>query len=267
MIIRLISDIHLEAFSNSNEELINQFAASDDRDAESVLVLAGDISSNKDQLIQFLTGVAPRFKHTFFVGGNHEGYKHHFQEWNSSMRERFDVIPKLSAAVLDEVLCQEYDGTRFIYGTLWADGGPTLADKGAVGFYLNDFRLIRWENRKFRVPDMIELNRCAKARIKEFLETPFDGKTVVITHHLPSRRCVSDRFWPGDGSDGANGGFASNCDALMAADSGPALWVHGHTHDFIDTTLWNTRVLCNPTGYRGEWANGSVGGPVMFAEV
>jgi Icc-related predicted phosphoesterase len=80
------------------------------------------------------------------------------------------------------------------------------------------------------------------------------GKTVVITHHLPSRRLVSARFWPKDGSDGANGGFVGDCDNIIALHE-PNLWIHGHTHDTIDTELWKTRIICNPAGYRGEWAS------------
>jgi hypothetical protein len=100
---------------------------------------------------------------------------------------------------------------------------------------------------------MMRIHLGQKSKIDAYLREPFNGKTVVITHHLPSRRLVSARFWPGDGSDGANGGFVGQCDDLLAGDDAPDLWVFGHTHDSMDTTLWKTRVMCNPAGYRGEW--------------
>jgi hypothetical protein len=32
-------------------------------------------------------------------------------------------------------------------------------------------------------------------------------------------------------------------------------FVNGHTHDFIDTVVGNTRVVCNPLGYPNERFN------------
>jgi Icc-related predicted phosphoesterase len=109
--------------------------------------------------------------------------------------------------------------------------------------------------RRFTVDDMIAEHKAQKELMRQFIEHSSKGpnKTVVVSHHLPSRRLVSARFWPKDGSDGANGGFASDCDNMICTLE-PNLWVHGHTHDTLDTTLWKTRVVCNPAGYRGEWA-------------
>ena len=73
---------------------------------------------------------------------------------------------------------------------------------------------------------------------------PNSGPTVVVTHHLPSRRSVSAEF-----ADSAlNPAFASDLDDLVTR-SGAALWVHGHTHTSCDYTLGATRVVCNPKGY------------------
>jgi Icc-related predicted phosphoesterase len=122
-----------------------------------------------------------------------------------------------------------------------------------VGLYLNDFRLIEKSvGVKWTTDDMIELHKKQKQQIREYLEASFEGRTVVVSHHLPSRRLVSERFRPRGGSDGINGGFASDCDELICVYE-PWLWVHGHTHDTIDTKLWQTRIVCNPAGYRGEW--------------
>ena len=257
MLIRVASDLHLEGFIGRNVETLTiDFLPKDDRDSEAVLILAGDISSDPNQLVGFLSVLEKRFKHVFYVPGNHEAYRHNFDAWNMTMREQFDEhLKNTSATVLDEVRCSIFDGVRFVYGTLWGDGGPTLADRGQVGFYLNDFRLITREDgqRRFTVDDMMAEFKAQKATLRAWLEQPYDGKTVVVTHHLPSRRLVSARFWPRDGSDGANGGFVGECDDILAGDHAPAIWVHGHTHDTIDTKLWKTRIVCNPAGYRGEW--------------
>jgi hypothetical protein len=260
--IRIASDLHLEGFVNRNPEtLAIDFLPHDSRDAESVLVLAGDISSAPDQLVGFLQVCLSRFPQVIFIPGNHEFYKHDYFAWNSEMSDRFlQYCPGLIFAN-GGVGYTEIEGVRFIYGTLWGDGGPSLADQGAVGYYLNDFRLITNGSHpdhgsfvKFTVRNMIDIHKKQKATIDEYLRMKFAGKSVVITHHLPSRRLVSARFWPKDGSDGANGGFVGNCDDILAYDHAPDLWIHGHTHDTIDTELWKTRIICNPAGYRGEWA-------------
>jgi hypothetical protein len=269
--IRIASDLHLEAFSGRNAEVLAlDFLPRDDRDSESILVLAGDISSQDTQLIPFLKACCVRFPRVFYVAGNHEFYRHDYVIYSKEIKAEIlamsgdgGSLQNLECA-FDDVGYEELEDLkiRLIFTPLWADGGPTLMDQGRTGFYLNDFRLITMPmhddphyrpSRKFSVEDMMRIHKEQKAEILRLLETPFDGRSVVITHHLPSRRLVSARFWPGDGSDGANGGFASNCDNMICTLE-PWLWIHGHTHDTIDTELWKTRIICNPAGYRGEYA-------------
>ena len=263
--LRIASDLHLEGFLGSDfETLVLKFLPKDDRDQESALVLAGDISSNRDQLVGFLQACLSRFKRVLFVPGNHETYKHNIDTWNAEMSDRFvQHCPGLMFAT-SGVSTFEYSGCRFILSTLWGDGGKCKADQDAVSWFLNDFRLIRCDtpDRKFLIQDMISTHKRMKTAIEDILCVPFDGKTIVVTHHLPSRRLVSPRFWPKDGSDGANGGFVGECDDILAkTEIAPRLWVFGHTHDCIDTSLWGTRCVSNPTGYRGEWDNGFSAGP------
>lgn len=261
--LRVSSDLHLEAFRGRDpESLAIDFLPKDDRDKESMLVLAGDISSVPDQLVAFLRVCLSRFEKVLFIPGNHELYHHDYFAWNAEMADRLEkYCPGLIYALDNVGYYDALPGVRFIFGTMWGDGGPTLADQGQVGYFLNDFRLISYGTTdrgtaklRFTVDKMKEIFKTQKATIEEYLKSSFSGKTVVVTHHMPSRRLVSKRFWPNDGSDGANGGFVGDCDNILAYDHAPNLWIHGHTHDTIDTELWKTRIVCNPAGYRGEWA-------------
>lgn len=85
---------------------------------------------------------------------------------------------------------------------------------------------------------------ASRAFLEHALTEPFDGPTIVVTHHLPSLRSVAERFR----ANPVSAGFASNLDDLV--DRGATLWVHGHTHD---SCLWRsdggTLVACNPAGY------------------
>lgn len=254
---RICSDLHLEGFLGRDPAtLLIDFIPEDLRDASSVLVLAGDISSVPDQLVGFLRVCRERFPRVIFIPGNHEHYRHNYDAYNMEMRARLDThLPTVDVALADETRVFTVGTTRFVCTTMWGDGGPTEKDKATVGFYLNDFRLITRGTGtvRFTVEDMITEHRRAKISLHAHLKQPWDGKTVVVTHHLPSRRLVSERFLARDGSDGANGGFVGASEDILAYDHAPDVWIHGHTHDSIDTVLWKTRVVCNPAGYRGEW--------------
>jgi calcineurin-like phosphoesterase family protein len=73
---------------------------------------------------------------------------------------------------------------------------------------------------------------------------PFDGKTVVVTHHAPSSQSVHPRY----ANDLLTPAFASNLENLMDGDRA-ALWIHGHMHDPFDYEIYGTRVVCSPRGY------------------
>lgn len=257
--IRIASDLHLEQYGGTPETALSKrFIPPDDRDAESLLVLAGDISSVGFQLTNFIATTERRFAHVIYVPGNHEFYGSEMYEWVEDTQKRFaDSLINTSAAWMhfEEKIIE---GVRFVYGTLWGDGGHSLSDLSKVGRGLRDFYVIRYNNprigvHRFTALHMQELHKEQKEELKEILETPFDGKTVVISHHLPSRRLVHPRFVPSDGSDGINGGFVGDCDDILAYDSAPALWIHGHTHDTSeDGKLWKTQIRCNPAGYYFE---------------
>lgn len=263
--IRIASDLHLEAFTGRNPAtLAHDFLPPDERDANSILVLAGDISSSGEQLIGFLAECCKRWARVYYVPGNHEWYRHDYKRYTDELRTSLqstisDVFTNLRFAI-DDVGYEELEdlGIRFIFAVLWGDGGPHLVDQGRVGAALNDFCLITNMDgtsfKKFTVRDMIYEYKKQKKQIGSFLEQPFDGRTIVITHHLPSREIVSARFWPSDGSDGINGGFVGECDDFLHGEHAPWLWIHGHTHDTVDQVIGHTRVVANPCGYRGEWA-------------
>ena len=72
---------------------------------------------------------------------------------------------------------------------------------------------------------------------------PFDGKTVVVTHHAPRRESVAARY----AADVVSAGSASDLpDAFFDV---PVLWIHGHVHNSFDYVVGNCRVITNPRGY------------------
>ena len=253
--IRVASDLHLEQRFGKRAVFLHQtFLPPDERDTESVLVLAGDISSKPDQLIPFLREVEKHFPKVYYMPGNHEFYGHQMLKWAQDFRNTMASGPKKDPTCLKTefatlgVSYEELENMRIIFGTLWADGGRSSYEQAMVARGLNDFHVIHTDDKKkFTVPDMILLHKQQKAEIKAHLAKPFDGITVVATHHMPSYRLCHPRF-----GNEINGGFASDCEDILTGENAPDIWIHGHTHDTGDNIMWNTRIVCNPSGYYFE---------------
>jgi calcineurin-like phosphoesterase family protein len=64
----------------------------------------------------------------------------------------------------------------------------------------------------------------------------------VVSHHLPSKLSVAERFK----TDMPSPCFASNLDHFFGKMD---LWIHGHTHDNFDYESMGIRVICNHRGY------------------
>jgi hypothetical protein len=250
--IRYASDMHLEGFLKTSPALLEEaFLPKDDRDAESILVLAGDICAFKDQLIGFIKYVEGRFLRVHYIPGNHEYYHYDFDVWNSRARAEMEQHLVNTTFATDDVVETCYGNFRIIQTTMWGDGGKNAFERDCVRKGLYDFSLIRKTEdgavRAFTVKDMIELHHKQRARVEELLKTNWSGSTIVVTHHLPSYALCAPRFGTNE-----NGGFASACDDLITQYS-PRAWIHGHTHDTMETQVGNTLVVCNPRGYRREW--------------
>lgn len=245
--IRVLSDLHLEQLLGQREEFLAlTFVPPDPRDAESILVLAGDISSKPQQLVPFLGWLKDRFMKVYFIPGNHEYYGHEFHSWASNIEAALEGSGIAFSG--NGTMVHELEGVRLICATLWGDGGASFQEHAEIGRCLNDFRLVKIGNKRFVVSDMQKIHKQHKREIREQLDRPFDGKTVVVTHHMPSYQLCHPRF-----GNAINGGFAAHADDLMCGENAPTIWIHGHTHDSIDRKLHECRVVCNPAGYRYEY--------------
>lgn len=85
----------------------------------------------------------------------------------------------------------------------------------------------------------LELNFIVK-RLRE----PFDGNTVVVTHHAPHPGSVQARYR----GDALSPAFASDLTDILERYR-PELWIHGHDHASHDYSVGQTRILSNQAGY------------------
>jgi predicted phosphodiesterase len=240
MKLHIVSDLHL---SVAGFELP---AADAD-----VIVLAGDIARPAEACAWARQLAKP----VIYVAGNHEFY-------GSSLDDTLAALRQHSAGTNVHVLEGDavvIDGVRFLGTTLWTDfaifdtSGQRAAAEAQALALIRDFSRIRAEAsspRLFTPADSIALFKHGAAGLESKLGEPFDGPTVVVTHHAPSTRSVHPRFE----SSLLNACFVSNAEHLLDG-SRARLWIHGHTHDSFDYTVHGTRVLCNPRGYAKHGVN------------
>lgn len=208
-----------------------------------------------------------------FVPGNHEFYSSGVSSPRTKSGDHL-LIKKVAEAsrsrrqgfhILDDDLL-ELGGVRFVGGTLWTDFMMDLKDDEhfvwrmeSAPSQLADFSRIRLGTGRRMTPgDMIGCHRVTHAFIERHLAIPFDGKTVVVTHHLPHPDCTPAAYRDWDTNylfACGNGAFED----ILNSDAAPALWICGHTHHPSDVKVGRTRIICNPMGYLrvpSERANG-----------
>ncbi len=212
-----------------------------------IIILAGDVG-RPDHAVQWAASLG---KPVLYVPGNHEYY-------DASIRSTLDDLQRRCAGTQITVLNQAQTvlhGVRFVGATLWTDymvygDGPHRDDAIAEALkFVPDYRCILDNEIGDRsgtfTPDHAQaIFQTHSTWIDSTLDQPFDGPTVVITHHAPSAQSIHPRF----AGSPINVCFVSDLEHLMGEDRA-VLWVHGHTHDSFDYTVKGTRVVCNPRGY------------------
>lgn len=222
-----------------------------------VAVLAGDIHVGL-AAVTWADDLARRLgMPVVLIAGNHEHYGTHRSY--GTLPQMVDSLRVAAASTSGRVVFLEREtavvaGVRFVGCTLWTDfelyGNPAEA-MAHVAAQMNDFRLIAYRpGIRFSPNDARREFMLARRFLETELAKPFDGATVVVTHHLPSLRSVPQRFR----ADMLSAGYASHLDSLVER-CRAELWVHGHTHDSADYAISGTRVLCNPRGYSGYELN------------
>lgn len=246
------SDIHLEM----NDVDIKNTEKAD------VLILAGDVFVEADlkefnsdidsflddyrsyRIHNFFINCSKEFKDIIFVTGNHENYRSDFDKTIPNIKKKLSYIKNLHILEKDFIII---DGVQFIGSTLWTDMNNNCeSSKEFIKRYMNDFRIIKKLNRKFTPDDAIEEHNKT---LEYFNKEITSGKVVVVTHHAPSSLSIADEY---KGDELMNGGYYSDLTKFIEDRTNIKVWIHGHTHTKFDYTIGNTRILCNPRGYRGE---------------
>ncbi len=234
MKIQLASDLHLEFLERRfpGERIITPAPDAD------LLVLAGDIHNDDMAVGMFESWPVP----VIYLAGNHEYYGQQWEKVRANLRR---LCAGTNTTFLDNDV-HIFGGIRFLGCTLWTDfrvdGYLQSRAMDSVQRGLNDYNVIHTQNRTLQAQDTLEDHEASRRWLEGELAKPFNGKTVVVTHHGPHPLSVHPRY----SGDVMNAGFVSNLEALMP---GVDLWLHGHVHDGFDYQIGGCRVVANPAGY------------------
>lgn len=208
------------------------------------------------------------------IWGNHEPY---VSVWPDLLADEARQLAALRADGLDIPMLHgaatEVAGVRIIGANLWTDfnlylGLEALA-RSVVPRLINDYHAVRTApGRLFTGADMLALNAEQKAAIFDTLAQPYDGPTVVMTHHLPVRQLIEPSREIGrDENRALSAGFASDLwEEIKTHDVHS--WIWGHSHEgnawIGDGDHGPIRFVTNQRGYPGE---GAAFDPAFLLEV
>lgn len=248
----LLSDLHLE---------LSDLALSESLEFD-VALLAGDIVNPGHKVADWVAAspALRRARAVIAVAGNHEYFDRVLQHESAAMRAAASALGAPTLHLLDNAQVI-IDGVRFLGCTLWTDftlridtpQGPRSDRERGIAVArqaVADYRAIGWLDdgseavRRLTPHDTLRLHRQQREWLQQRLAEPFDGPTVVLTHHGPHRRSLAPRF----ATDWVSTAYLSELPETFF--EVPVLWLHGHTHSSHDYQLGNCRVVCNPRGYQ-----------------
>ncbi|WP_119302440.1 metallophosphoesterase family protein [Dongia deserti] len=270
MRVHVFSDLHLEFGAIELAPEVRSGALAE------LVLLAGDIDVRR----RATSWAAETFaQHVAMIGGNHEGYGDSLFAMIAASR---DAAGQASRTRQQEIRFLERetwaltsaDGTpvRIIAATLWTDFalfGPETRSGAMAQAHLqmNDFYRIEVRDevhqgtRCLEPMDVLRLHSLSRQFLTDELSAPFEGITIVMTHHAPSAKSLAGGYRRGP----LAAAYASDLDALIEHYQ-PALWVHGHIHQSADYHIGQTRVVCNPRGYTPDALNPDFD-PILVVEV
>lgn len=241
MKIQIASDLHLE-FSE-NRRWLEEYKLIPKGE---VLILAGDIVvlKYKDKAEKFYEYVRANFKQIISLFGNHEFYHGEidfaYPVYFKKLNENHLLINNKSFV---------YKKVKFICSTLWS----AIPDKDRMEIEnrMNDYHLI-YQNKHDKIPITVahtnSFHKKSLRFIEEELQKKFGGKTVVVTHHLPSPTSNVKKFLHSP----LNAAYVNDLDLLIKKNQHISAWIHGHSHEFNEVKIGKVLLARNPLGYVGD---------------
>ena len=243
MRILVTADWHIDLWQRSYRDLLNNNrSVFKDLDA---LIVGGDLANHPFQNWQSVLKQIGRLidpSKVYIMAGNHDYY-----HWDLDGDDKLRAFAEDAGMTFAQKSSFVLGGVRFLCCTLWSDFALTGDPHGAMivgSKSMNDYQLIRVGGRSASPQDTLRVHKDHLTWLSEAMAEPFDGRTVIVTHHAPSA-CATGAI------DDLTPSFTSNLDAWILQHS-PHLWLFGHTHRNLQGRVGDTPIVNVSVGYPSE---------------
>jgi len=218
-----------------------------------VILEGGREDRRVDRFYRFMKEECAKYREVIYVMGNHEHYNFMYNKTYAHIK---DQLPDNVRLLENE--SHVIDGVLFLGATLWTDmnrNDPLTLN--TVREYMNDYRCIKRldEDKNYLgrlTPEFtVQEHYKTMSWLKQQLDENRAGAglpVVVVGHHAPSKRSTKPQY---EENYHVNGAYSSDLDSFIEDYPEIRVWNHGHTHDQFDYIVGNTRIMCNPRGYKG----------------
>lgn len=235
MKLQYCSDLHLEF--RENREYMSAYPL---QAKGEILILAGDIvpfaEMNKHKA--FFDELSDKFEAVYWIPGNHEYY--HFDAakkcgaFNEKIRSNLFLVNNCT-------LIQ--NNVRFVFSTLWSKISPAYQWQIERG--MSDFHVIKYNGSRFSSLQFNQFHQESRDFIVDEINKQHIGKTVVVTHHIPTFLNYPEKYK----GDVLSEAFAVELFAFIET-SNIDYWIYGHHHtNTQEFNIGKTKMLTNQLGY------------------
>ena len=184
------------------------------------------------------------------------------------------LIPGTNVLVIGSTLYTDYQYVGDFLERALADGNARRRENGekeitaldcnmaAASRGLNDFRWAHVEDefddrglkqRYLRPDDYKKWFEVTFKKIDQLVHENHDKDIIVMTHHCPSPKCISERYV----NNSMNASYVSDLEQFIVDNPNIRAWVCGHVHSVTNTTVGDNGqiLLCNPRGYERDMEN------------
>jgi Icc-related predicted phosphoesterase len=234
----ILSDLHIEDLDHHVDGI----------PSVDIALIAGDVVAPISRSMRWLNReIAATGMPVIYVAGNHDNFGSELIEAQADARNARSKYPGVHFLENETIVI---GSSRFLGCTLWTDfaiNGDQSQAMEVAQRHWNDYQLIDLEVdgdwRLIQPQDTLKVHRDSRLWLERQLAIPFDGKTVVVTHHAPHPRSIH----PSRVRDPLTPVFVSDLTTIIDTYQ-PDLWVHGHMHHSSDYAVGETRIICNPRG-------------------
>lgn len=238
MKVLIIADVHFDFWRDAGRDPFAGLSEADWSGVEAVII-AGDLTNKprvrwKYAIRHVARHIDPGQVH--IIPGNHDYY-----DFQIDRDDRLAEIARSEGAHFAQKAEILIRGGRFLCCTLWTDfgrNGDVAGSQAIARERMNDYRYIRNAGagyRRIRPSETVQIHQDHRAWLDDRLSRPHPGPTIVVTHHCPHPKLISEG--PGDLAPV----YGSDLTRLIHRYQ-PDAWFFGHTHHPGEVTEGRTRI-------------------------